>query len=131
MTVGIFTFYTKEKRGRAFFDVLKSGDFSVGAVGMKMEIDGAPIGSVLSYREGLTLNLKIDDFYKHEFHEGTPYRVRVITDKGIAYESIYNGKLPQKLSLKVQKRMFYRVEIFDTVRGYVVSHTNPIWLDKE
>lgn len=126
----VSTFYTKEKCGRAFFDVMKSGDFSVGAIGMKMEIDGAPIGSELVYREGMTLNLKIDDFYKHEFHENTPYRVRVITDKGIAYESTYNGKLPQKLSLKVQNRMFYRVEIFDTVRGYIVSHTNPIWLDK-
>ena len=127
----VSTFYSKEKSGRAFFDVLKSADFSVGAVGIKMEIDGAPIGSELAYRDGLVLNVRIADFYKHEWHENTPYRVRVITDKGIAYESEYNGKLPQKISLKVEKRMFYRVEIFDTVRGYVVSHTNPLWLDKE
>ena len=127
----VATFYSKEKNGKAFLEIMKSGDFSVGALGMQMEIDGAPMGSRIEYRDGAVLNIRFDDFYKHEWHENTPYRVRVITDKGIAYESEYNGKLPQKISLKVEKRMFYRVEIFDTVRGYVVSHSNPIWLDKE
>lgn len=127
----VATFYTKERSGRTFFDTMKRGDFSVGAVGIKMAVDGKPIGSELAWREGMILEIRLDDFYRHEWKPETAYRVRVISDRGVAYESTYNGKLPQTLALRAEKRKFYRVEIFDLTHGYIVGHSNPIWLDAE
>ena len=125
----VATFYTHERSGKTFFDMMKTGDFSVGAVGIKMTVDGSPIGSELAFREGMTIEIELGDFYRHEWKCDTTYRVRVISDRGVVYESCYNGKLTQRLSIKAENRKFYRVEIFDVNHGYLVGHSNPIWLD--
>ncbi len=127
----VATFYTKERRGTAFFDTMKRGDFSVGAVGIKMAVGSAPMGSRLAFCEGMTLEVEIGDFYRHEWKKDTAYRVRIITDRGTAYESVYNGAARQRLAIKLKCRLFYRVEIFDLTHGYIVGHSNPIWLDAE
>ena len=127
----VSTFYSKEKSGRAFFDIMRSGDYSVGAFGIKMEIDGKPIGSSVIYREGLILNIEVGDLYFVEREAKREYELRVITDKGVAYSSCFSGKLTQRLSLAVEDRAFYRVEIYNVTDGYVIGHSNPIWLDKE
>ena len=125
----VATFYTKEKSGKAFYDKMHSADYAVGAVGMKMCIDGNPMGSEIDYRDGMTLELRLDDFYKHELKDNTAYELRIYTDKGLVYASAFNGKNPQRLSLAVQKRMYYRAEVFDMTHGYRVSIGNPIWLN--
>lgn len=131
---GVSTFYSREKSGRAFFDVMHSADFATGAVGMKMCIcDGEncyPMGSEISYQDGMELHLRLDDFYEPAWEENTNYELRIFTDQGLAYVSSYNGKLPQAVSLKVQKRAFYRAEVYNKTYGYYVSVGNPIWLDK-
>ena len=121
--------WPKEKSGKAFYDKMHSADYAVGAVGMKMCIDGNPMGSEIEYKDGMTLCLRLDDFYKHELKDGTAYELRIYTDKGLTYASMFNGKKPQEISLKVQKRMYYRAEVFDMTHGYRVSVGNPIWLD--
>ena len=127
----VATFYSREKSGKAFFDIMHSADYAVGGVGMKMFIDGNPIGSELVWKEGMTLSLCLDDFYKNWFAENTAYELRIFSDEGLAYSSLYNGKMPQKISLKVEKRRFYRVEIFDVTNGWYIGLSNPIWLDKK
>ena len=127
----VSTFYTREHSGLAFFETMKTGDFSVGAVGIQMAIGENAMGSELSFEEGMTLCIRIGDFYKKELSENGNYEVRVFSDKGLVYASAYNGILPQALALKVKDRAFYRVEIFDLNGGFVISHSNPIWLDKQ
>lgn len=127
----ISTFYTKEHSGISFFETMKTGDFSVGAVGIQMAIGEHAMGSELSFSDGMVLKVRIGDFYKHALSENGNYEVRIFTDKGLAYASSYNGLLTQTIALKVEKRAFYRVEIFDLNGGFVIAHSNPIWLDKE
>ncbi len=129
--VAVSTMYSKEKSGRAFFDVMHSADYAVGAVGMQMCIDGVPMGSELEWREGMKLTLRVGDFFEPAFRDGDAYELRIITDKGLAYSSIYDGKTSQEISLEVQKRAFYRAEIFDLSGNYRIAVGNPIWLDKE
>jgi hypothetical protein len=107
------------------------GDYAVGGVGIKMMIDGHPMGSEIEYKDGMKLTLRVGDFFRHTWRENTAYELQVITDQGVAYASTFNGKLPQALSLEVQKRKFYRVEIKDLTHGWRVCVSNPIWLDKE
>lgn len=125
----VATFYSAGRSGRAFFDIMRSADFTVGGVGMKMMIDGCPMGSELSYREGMKLTLRTDDFYRPAYRENTAYELRVITDRGIAFASLFDGTQPQELVLEVQDRKFYRAEVYDCTHGYRVAIGNPIWLD--
>ncbi len=122
-------FYTKERKGRAFFDRMHEGDFTSGGAGFKMCIDGQGMGAELTYREGMRLTLRVDDFSPKIFKENTAYELRVITDKGVAYASTFNGKQPQAVELEVQDRAFYRAEIYDLTNDCFVAIGNPIWLD--
>ena len=108
---------------------MHAADFNPGAVGMQMCIDEHPMGSEIEYREGMKLSLRIQDFFAHEWRADTVYALRIFTDKGIAYYSEFNGKCPQEVQLEVQKRGFYRADIYDMTHDCVVALTNPIWLD--
>jgi hypothetical protein len=48
----------------------------------------------------------------------------------LVYASRYDGKEPQYLAIKAQKRAFYRVEVLDLVNHRRIAAGNPIWLDK-
>lgn len=122
-------FYTKERLGRAFFDQMHKGDFAVGGVGLKMCVDGHPMGAEIPYRDGMTLTLRMDDFSKNVYKEDHVYELRVITDEGVAYASHFMGDGAQAVSLRVEKRKFYRAEVFDLTSGYFVTVGNPIWLE--
>ena len=89
------------------------------------------MGSELEWKEGMKLTLRVGDFFGPAFVDGDAYELRIITDKGVAYSSIYDGKTTQQVSLEVQKRAFYRAEIVDLNGNYRIAVGNPIWLDKE
>lgn len=126
----VSTFYSKEKSGRAFFERMRSADYAVGAFGMQMMIDGHPMGSELVYRDGMRLTLRVGDLHAPAVRENTAYELRVYTDQGLAYASMFNGRETQYLSLAVEKRAFYRAEVVDlTHGGFRMSVGNPIWLD--
>ncbi len=127
----VSTLYCAERTGTAAFDCMKSGDFTVGMFGMKLCIDGKPMGSRFAYRDGMKLTLRVDDVFKPTHVANTVYELRVYTDKGLAYASIFNGEEPQALAIEVQHRRYYRAEIFDLTHGYRVAVSNPIWLDAE
>lgn len=124
----VSVFYSNKKSGDAFFDIMKSGDFTVGAIGMKMCIDGHKMGAAIEYKDSMVLTLILDDFYKNEFKDNTAYELRIYSDKGLCYRSVFNGKHEQRIALEVQKRKYYRAEVFDLTHGYRVAIGNPIWL---
>ena len=123
------TFYTREKSGKAFFEQMRTADFTVGPLGLKMCIDGYPMGSEISYREGMKLTLRMDDFFSLAWRDETAYELRILTDKGIAYASLCNGKQSQAIELEVQKREFYRAEVYDLTHDCLIAVGNPIWLN--
>jgi hypothetical protein len=123
------TFYTKQRFHKDFVDRMYVGDFTVGGVGIRMMIDGHPMGSELTYRKGMRLTLRVGDFHPATWKENTAYELQILTDQGVAYSALFNGKAPQALSLAVEDRMYYRVEIWDRTHGYRVAVSNPIWLD--
>jgi hypothetical protein len=125
----VSTFYCTERTADAAFDCMKSGDYTVGGFGLKMCIDGKPMGTRMAYRDKMKLTLRIDDYFRKNMKEGAAYELRILTDKGLAYSSIFDGSAPQALSLEVQKRRFYRAEIYDLTNKYYVAIGNPIWLD--
>lgn len=122
-------FYTREKNGLAFFNQFRSGDFTVGNVGIQMCIGDSPMGSEIGPSEEKTLLIRLKDFYAPMFAENNTYELRVITDRGIAFAAQYNGKYPQDVAIEVRDRKFYRAEIFDVTYGVRVAIGNPIWIN--
>ena len=125
------TFYTKRRFHTDYVDRMYAGDYAVGGVGIRMMIDGNPLGSEIEYKDGMTLTLRIDDFFHNVLKDDTAYSLEIITDQGVAYSSMFNGKQPQAISLEVQKRKFYRVVVKNVTAGVRIAISNPIWLDKE
>ena len=123
------TFYTKQRYHKDFVDRMYVGDFAVGGVGIKMMVDGHPMGSRIAYKDGMKLVLRVGDFHSATFKENTAYMLQILSDEGVVYESTFNGKEAQAISLEVQKRRFYRVVIWDITHCYRVCVSNPIWLD--
>jgi len=123
------TVYAREKKGAAVLREVREGDCAAGSIGVKMAINGARMGSSLPYREGLTLAVKLDDYYKPTMLDDTVYCLKVYTDQGLAYASEFDGKQPQQLVIPVQNRKYYRVEVTNESDGHFVSISNPIWLD--
>ncbi len=126
----VATFYSKERHSRTFFKQMRAGNFTAGAVGIQMCVDGQPMGSELSYRDGQVLKIRVGDFFAPVLKDNAAYELRVYSDKGLVYSSLFNGKEPQYLAIKVQKRAFYRVEVLDLVSHTRIAAGNPIWLDK-
>lgn len=127
----VSTFYAAERSGAEFLKRMRTGDYTAGAVGIQMCIDGHPMGSELVYRDGMQLTVRVGDFFAPALKKDTAYELRVYTDAGLAYASLFDGTAPQTLALAVQKRRYYRVEIADLTHGYRVAVGNPIWLDRQ
>ena len=123
------TFYTKQRYHKDFVDRMYVGDFAAGGVGIKMMIDGHPMGSQIAYKKGMKLTLRVGDFHHATWKENTAYQLQILSDEGVVYEEMFNGKHPQAVALEVQKRKFYRVVIWDLTHRYRVCVSNPIWLD--
>ncbi len=125
------TFYTKKRFHTDFLERIRVGDYAVGGIGLKMMIDGSPMGSQIEYKDGMKLSIRVDDFHKSIWRPDTAYELQVWSDEGLVYSSLFNGSKPQELELEVKKRRFYYVVIVDRTRGVRMMVGNPIWLDKE
>ncbi len=123
-------FYTERRHSSLFFERMRAGDFNVGSVGMKMCIGEHPMGSETAFEDGMVLSVRVEDFFEKERQENTVYTLRIFSDKGLVYESDFDGKQPQELQIRLENRRFYRADIFDKTHECVVAISNPIWLDK-
>ncbi len=125
----VATFYTTARKGDLLFQQMRSADFTCGNVGFQMCIDGNPMGSEVPYREGMELTLRVDDFFAPTTKSNAIFELRILSDRGVAYVSRFKGTAPQAVALSVQKRAFYRAEIYDLYNEQFVAIGNPIWLE--
>ncbi len=130
---GINTVYTTERHCKHFVNRLKAGDLNAGFIGIKMCItDGtdvcAPVGGEITYRDGLKLLLKVDDVHPLRYDANEAYRVDIISGRGLAYSAPLT--VPFALSLDVEERKFYRVDIIRERDGSPAAIGNPIWVNR-
>ena len=125
------SFYTERRHSTLFFERMRSGDFNVGSMGIKMCIGDHPMGSEISFKDGMLLSIRVCDYFDRDKKENTVYSLRVFTDAGLAFESDFDGSEAQELQLEVKPRKFYRVDVYDKTHECIVGIGNPIWLDRE
>ena len=106
---------------------LIAGDLNAGYVGVKMALDGHPVGATVPFRPGMTLQVKVEDVHPLLYDEAEQYRVDIHTDRGLAYSAPLT--LPFAAAIPVQERRFYRVEVIRERDGAPAAIGNPIWLE--
>lgn len=124
---GVNTVYSAEKNGPAYVRQLIRGDLNAGYVGIKMSMDEYPVGASVPYREGMTLQVKVEDVHPLLFDAKETYRVDIHTDEGLAYSAPL--KMPFAAAIPVKRRRFYRAEVIRERDGSPAAIGNPIWLD--
>lgn len=125
---GLTTVYAVRHFSTQIFSLVRAGDCTSGAVGMKMSVDGAPMGSVTPYAPGKVLYLRVGDFHRDHRPENTVYSLRIYTDRGLAYAREFDGS-DQALALAIRPRKYYRAEVYNETADHVVAMSNPIFLD--
>ena len=126
---GLTTVYTEKHFSTDIFNRIRSGDCTAGGVGIRMCIGTCPMGGVAEFSEGQQLTLRVEDFHSAHWKPETVYSLKVYTDKGLAYALEFDGRTPVSLALAVQKRSFYRCEVWNESDSLPVAFSNPIWLD--
>lgn len=120
--------YAEEHHSTVIFNRIRLGDCVAGAVGIQMCIGDTPMGSVTEYAPGKVLYIRVDQFHKAHRKSNTVYTFRLYTEKGLAYCREFDGS-PMQIAFGVEKRMFYRAEIYNESDDHTEALTNPIWLD--
>lgn len=120
--------YAEKRHNRSLFPYFKAGDFSSGAFGIKMMLGYTPMGGTAELKDDDKLLVEIDDLFDIYRNNDKKFLVKIISDKGVAYSCIYDGKEKLRISLVAKKRKFYRVEIIDTEYRTPFALSNPIWI---
>ena len=123
----VSTVYAEKRHNTSLFPYFRSGDFSSGGFGIKMVLGTTPMGGVASYMENSDLLIEIGDLF--EIYKDKQFLVKVISDQGVAYATMFDGKETLRIALKAKQRKFYRVEILDLDTLCVFGLSNPIWLE--
>ena len=125
---GLTTVYSKKRFSTNIFKLVRAGDCTAGAVGIRMCIGKTPMGGVVDYEKGQTLSVKVGDFHRDHRPADTVYSLRIYTNRGLAWYKEFTGE-DMAVALPVQRRRYYRVEVWNESDGHVVALSNPIWLN--
>ncbi len=123
------TLYARERTNAAMIQPLRVGDFTCGAVGVRMCIGDTVCGGACSIPHR-RLVVSVGDFHESVSIKGHTYRVDILDDKGIVCSrelSYEESAQPVYLALDTYQTDFYRVEVFDVTSGYRIAIGNPIW----
>lgn len=126
----LISLYATEKSNRAYLDCLRRGDFTAGAVGIRMCIGDVRMGGETDF-EGKTLVLAIGDYHKSVHDPSHSYRVDIYTDKGLCRSAPIDCTKTEYITVEAQRdAMFYRAEVVDLTRELTIAYGNPIWNQK-
>ena len=133
----ITSIYTKasEKNDAGYLAKLRSGNFTAGAVGIKMCVGDSKGQSVVAMGgecnfEGKRLVVQIGGFYNY-LNANAVYRVEIHTEKGVVYKQNVKANENAVIAFDADaKAKFYRVEVRYAESNTCVAYGNPIWNTK-
>lgn len=123
------TLYAEERTNASMMKALRVGDFTCGAVGVRMCIGNTVCGGACEIPQQRLL-ICISDFHESVHIKGHTYRVDVLNSEGpvCSKELSYKDcKQPQYLALDTTDSDFYRVEVVDLTSNVRIALGNPIW----
>lgn len=129
------TIYARERTNAAFLEHLREGDFTCGAVGIRMCIGNTRMGGMCSFSEASAadgghahLTVGIGDFHVSILDETHSWRLDILDDRGTVCSHPVTCSEPVYFSAEIDAgRRFYRVEVWDETKNMRIAIGNPIW----
>ncbi|MBQ8551892.1 MAG: hypothetical protein IJ428_03655 [Clostridia bacterium] len=123
------TIYAEEKKNASYIFHLREGDFTAGAVGIKMCIGDMKMGGICGF-DGKRLVLSVGDFHVSVADSVHKYCVKLLSDEGEVFSEEVSCTEPAYFAIDVEDKKFYRAEVYDLSRGKLIALGNPIWNEK-
>lgn len=123
------TVYAEEHTNASLLKALRVGDFTCGAVGVRMCIDDTVSGGECDLA-GKRLLISVGDFHESVYIKGHTYRVDILNAEGLVCSkqlTFTECAEPQYMAVDTVASDFYRVEVVDEVCGWRIALGNPIW----
>lgn len=123
---GLTTVYAAQAMDTSYLDQISRGNFTAGAVGVRMVIGDTIMGGTGDFA-GQRVVISVGDFHMNHT-EGT-FQLKVFTDQGeVLSVDISSGETNYIAFDADENAKFYRVEIHNTDQEYTLfAMGNPIW----
>ena len=123
------TIYAESKTAESYLNYAKIGDFSTGGIGIRMVVGDTRMGSSTDFA-GKRVVFCVSDFHRSQYDPTHTYRVKLLDDKGVVYETELDPAMPFYYAQEAdESAAFYRVEIYDETQNLLTALGNPIWND--
>ena len=121
------TVYAEQKHADSFVEHMRVGDFTAGAVGIRMSIGDVKGGAQTIFQEGDRLVLSVGDF--HECLDAThTYRLDLFDDQGQIYHQEISATEQNWFAFDVDPTVkFYRAEVYNVTDQVQIAFGQPIW----
>lgn len=123
------TIYAENKDAHDFVQLLRTGNFTAGPVGIRACVGDTPMGGTVDFT-GKRLVFCVGDFHKSVYQPDHIYRVDLISDEGVVFSQSISCEEVSYFAVDAQEVGFYRVEVWDTTEGAMLALGNPIWNEK-
>ncbi len=123
----VTTVYLPKLDRRVIVDVLQTGDFTAGNAGVKMCIGDTKMGGVHSFAAGDILEIEVGDIWHYD--ESKTYQAAVWLNEDVIYTTAIDGQKPLSITLPIEQKGYYRVEVLVEGESLPLALGNPIWVE--
>ncbi len=121
--------YAEERKNASYISHLREGDFTAGAVGIKMCIGDMKMGGKCGF-DGKRLMLCVGDYHVSVADRVHKYCVKLLSDEGEVFSEEITCTEPAYFAIDVEDKKFYRAEVYDMSHDKLIAIGNPIWNEK-
>jgi len=131
-TTGLSTFYCFKQDAADIVATARKGNFTAGAVGIRMNIGDAMTGGLADFTDA-RLVIAVSDFHSIEYKANHTYRLDVYANGAQNGQLVMSEELtdPNGVSyyaMDVDPSVrYYRAEVYDVTGDYIFAVGNPIW----
>ena len=130
-TDSLSTFYCFKQDAAEIVATARTGNFTAGPVGIRMNIGDTMMGGLADFSAS-RLVVSVSDFHSQQFKQTSKYRLDVYSDQGLVVSQELEGitDIDQVTYFAMDidpAARYYRVEIYDTTMDYIFALGNPIW----
>lgn len=131
-TAGLSTFYCFKQDAADIVATARTGNFTAGAVGIRMNIGDTMSGGLADFTDQ-RLVLSVSDFHSIEYKPNHTYRLDVYANGAQNGQLVMSEELTDPtgvsyFALDVDPSVrYYRAEVYDVTQDYIFAVGNPIW----
>ena len=131
-TAGLSTFYCFKQDAADIVATARTGNFTAGAVGIRMNIGDTMSGGLADFTDQ-RLVLSVSDFHSIEYKPNHTYRLDVYANGAQNGQLVMSEELTDPTGISYfamdvdPSVRYYRAEVYDVTQDYIFAVGNPIW----